>query len=297
MKLSIVIPTHERPLMLRRLLESIREQNLPLDNYEVNIVSNFQDDNTAEVVEEFVNKININLYVSGRLGANRARNTGIKKSNADIVLLLDDDCVLLHDNYLNEVLEAHIRYPECVAIGGVYSNLAQSNIVDKAYVILTNEWQKLEFFGSYQSVKLVGGNVSYKRQKLIECELYFDESMVYGGTETEFHVRLQKNGYKTYLLNYLRVGHSCEMTYEQLVKKAYLQGADHFNQNYYDRLPYEGLGTISAVFDSNSKEEYLEVIKALEVYQKAHLLTNQQQNLETIKSNISSEFNLESRLQ
>jgi len=93
MKVSVIIPTYKRPIMLKRLLDSIALQTY--SNYEVIVVDDFSP-NTNEyknVENEFKKKIkNFKfIYNKENRGACFSRNTGINNSCGEILAFVDDD--------------------------------------------------------------------------------------------------------------------------------------------------------------------------------------------------------------
>jgi glycosyltransferase involved in cell wall biosynthesis len=51
LRLSAIIPTHNRCKELRRTLESLKTQTLPPEDYEIIVVDNGSEDATYDVVE------------------------------------------------------------------------------------------------------------------------------------------------------------------------------------------------------------------------------------------------------
>jgi glycosyltransferase involved in cell wall biosynthesis len=87
---SIVIPTHNSRGTLRVCLESVKNQNYPLQ--EVIVADNFSEDETINIAGEFGTII---IEHCGRPGNPAStRNVGILKSSGKYVLLLDSDEIL-----------------------------------------------------------------------------------------------------------------------------------------------------------------------------------------------------------
>lgn len=88
---SVVIPTHNRALLLERAIKSVLNQTYPID--EIIVVSDASEDNTDEMMNvlcrEYSNVI-FHSYRPGR-GGNYARNCGIQMSKSKYVAFLDDD--------------------------------------------------------------------------------------------------------------------------------------------------------------------------------------------------------------
>lgn len=93
--LSVIIPTLNRAIYLKRSLISIIDQTFPNDCYEIIVVDNGSTDDTKEVVDE------INRQNAGRIryvyepspGLHNSRHRGAKEANGDILLYGDDDII------------------------------------------------------------------------------------------------------------------------------------------------------------------------------------------------------------
>lgn len=224
-KLSVVVPTHQRPKSLLRLLESISRQGLAKDQFEVLVVSNFEDPKLRQAMEKPGHSLrNARLLVAGTRGANASRNLGIQESRGEIILLLDDDCFLEIQGFLQAVIDQHRDQPGALAIGGSYSIPEWCRPEDIAYNIIARDWQLSGTAPGGVSLRLLGGNVSYKKALLAATGELFNPGISYGGAELEFHSRLAKKGAILLLVPELSVHHLPEIKNAgELVKKAYKQ--------------------------------------------------------------------------
>ncbi|MYL69824.1 glycosyltransferase [Halobacillus litoralis] len=91
MKVSVVIPTHNRASLLTKAVESVLKQSY--QNLEVLVVSDGSTDNTDSLLEEYEKKDSRIKYISYQpaKGGNHARNTGIKAAEGDYIAFIDDD--------------------------------------------------------------------------------------------------------------------------------------------------------------------------------------------------------------
>ena len=92
---SIVIPTYNRANFIQRAIASVCSQSY--QNFEVIVVDDNSQDNTAEVVREIAKRDRRINYCrhSSNLGGSAARNTGIKKATGKYIAFLDSDDVWL----------------------------------------------------------------------------------------------------------------------------------------------------------------------------------------------------------
>lgn len=99
-EISVVIPTLDRPKDLAELLLTILNQSHP--PHEVIIVDDSQTDSSVEIIESFAPRFksircSLKCVKGNGDGLTSARNLGVKYSNGDVVLFLDDDTLLKND--------------------------------------------------------------------------------------------------------------------------------------------------------------------------------------------------------
>jgi len=224
-ELSIVIPTHNRPSSLKALLSSLTDQNLSSSKFEIHVVGNLAEDPGQHVTFEMKKVLpNLHWHCVGAIGVNRARNWGLKKAKAEIILFLDDDCIVTHRYYLNTVVSAHAENPDVVAIGGAYVSSPGAATIDRAYNRISSQWLERRSSADGRFVNLVGGNVSYKKSQLVAKGLEFNEKIVFGGAETDLHSRILASGGRLLFLKDLNVEHRPALNLRALIRKAFLQG-------------------------------------------------------------------------
>ena len=121
MILDVIIPTHNRHLMLARTLESLLAAELPLSlSVRVTVVDNNSSDATRETVEALSGRFKDNLrYVfEGRQGRSFALNAGISSTDGDLIGMIDDDEEV--DRLWFRSIESMFSSCEVDFIGGPY---------------------------------------------------------------------------------------------------------------------------------------------------------------------------------
>jgi glycosyltransferase involved in cell wall biosynthesis len=115
--ISVILCTHNpRPDYLARVLEALRAQSLPLNDWELLVIDNRSDLPLAGRVE-------IGWHPHGRvlreerLGLTYARLRGLRESTGALLVFVDDDNVLAPD-YLEKALEIFQAYPQVAAYNG-----------------------------------------------------------------------------------------------------------------------------------------------------------------------------------
>jgi glycosyltransferase involved in cell wall biosynthesis len=200
-KLSIIIPSFQRSAGLRRLLESIWEQQPWVKQSEVIIVDNAQEVQVeyVQIQDVFSEKgMRVRLIHEPVPGVGMARNAGIKAAGGDFIGFLDDD-EELPDGYL-ELLFGLLAHTDGKSIfGGPYRSVLETP---------TLPWIKADYYKSDHgdfSVNLTGGKYLFGGN-LIVPKGVFDRIGVFSikighsgskidyGEDTDFLIRAEKDG-------------------------------------------------------------------------------------------------------
>ncbi len=120
-KISVIIPTYNRSFLLSVTLNSLCDQTLPSEEFEVIVADDGSSDNTREILEEYYRWLDIKYQYQEDKGFRvaKARNMGIASAEAPLCLFVDSGVYLDR-----KCLEEHIRLYEQekwdVVIGNVY---------------------------------------------------------------------------------------------------------------------------------------------------------------------------------
>jgi GT2 family glycosyltransferase len=131
---SVVVPSHERALRLRWLLNALEEQTLERERWEVVVVHDSGDD-TERLLREHP------LAAAGRLrhvrlpaGTGipaRQRNVGWREARAPVIAFTDDDCRPAPD-WLERLLAAARAHPGAVVQGRTKPDAYEAEIMEWA---------------------------------------------------------------------------------------------------------------------------------------------------------------------
>ena len=104
MDLSIIIPVYNVEKFVRTCIESIFQQDIDENRYEVIIVNDGTQDRSMETIADIILKhSNVTVVNQENQGLSVARNNGISKAKGEYVLMLDSDD-LLYTNSINPLL-------------------------------------------------------------------------------------------------------------------------------------------------------------------------------------------------
>jgi len=129
MRISVVVPTRNRPADIAKLLPSIGEQTRVPD--QLIVVDQSKGDETharasADMPARLAERC-VYVHSSEIAGVSAARNTGIGLATGDVIVFLDDD-VLLSTNCLEELERAFEANPDYAGIGGVELQMEHSRL-------------------------------------------------------------------------------------------------------------------------------------------------------------------------
>jgi glycosyltransferase involved in cell wall biosynthesis len=113
-RISVVIPTQDRAAFLERTLACLVPQTLPRRQYEVLVVDDGSRDETPRIARSFRRSLPIRYLRREARSAGAARNHGTRRAAGEIVLFLDDECLVRPD-----FLEAHCRSHARAGFSGV----------------------------------------------------------------------------------------------------------------------------------------------------------------------------------
>ncbi len=102
MKLSIIIPLYNSEKYIRKCLDSLLNQDIPLTDYEIIVVNDGSPDNSYNIVKEYSDHFNnIKLVSQLNQGTSGARNTGIDLAQGEYMVFVDPDDYVRPNIYKN----------------------------------------------------------------------------------------------------------------------------------------------------------------------------------------------------
>lgn len=190
LRLTIAIPTKDREPEILRCIESIISQTTLPDT--LIVVDASKEDNLKLKIEEKIQTTSITFqYFRSSPGAAHQRNIALNALKDDIVLILDDD-VILHKNYIREMKRAFEKDEERKIGGatGKTTNLYQfrwpSLLIRKLFFLSEPGKGDLKVSGAHNPIAptinkemfvswLPGYNMAFRREVI--QKLKFDENL------------------------------------------------------------------------------------------------------------------------
>lgn len=183
--LSVVVPSHERPVRLRWLLNALSEQTLDRSQWELVVC----DDSRSEAVRALLSAhelvadgtLRVLRMEPGAGSAARQRNAAWKAARAGVILFTDDDCRPPRD-WLANALEAARANPGAIVQGATSPDPDEQHLVAAPHA----RTQAIEPPVPWAQTC----NVMYPRE-VLEAAGGFEENMP-AGEDTELALRVQR---------------------------------------------------------------------------------------------------------
>lgn len=229
---SVIICTYNRAWLLKRALHALAGQTLSAEHFEVIVIDDGSQDETAEVCRKMLPGLSNLRYVSsGRnIGFSGARNRGIDVSIGDCLLFTDDDCIPAVDWV--ERLTAALGRVE-IAAGTVASS------TDNYFTLSHNIAQFHAFMPGQKagpSEFVAGANMGFRRSVLKQLKGF--ETHIKYAADMDFILRARSKGYHPFFVPEAVVIHGPDRTTFKGVLK---YSADHAAVTIFIRNRYRSM--------------------------------------------------------
>ena len=208
--LSIIVCTYNRDKYLYGALRCIAENGFPTEAYEIILVNNMSTDNTEAECQKFEHdypNVNFRYFVETNQGLSYARNRGIKESQGDTLLFLDDDSYIQND-YLINLQKQLDTYPDADAFGGKIDPVFESGEAPKWLSKWNYSWVSAIDMGDkvcqFKGKAFpIGANMGIKKAMLEKAgafnpQLGRSKKNLMGGEEKDLFERILQQGGSIY---------------------------------------------------------------------------------------------------
>jgi len=196
MNVSVIICSYNPTLHLSYALDSLLSQSKDIYQIVVVIDNDNYSDYAKTMLDKYQNSFNLlTIHVQVNSGRAAARNTGVKLSEGDLFLFLDDD-MIAEDDLVEKHLAYHVSNPGSIIIGNGFRNPVYARDDFSKYLI--------ELERSWTSDAEVSLKVDFKNFIFTACNMSvsnnlfarlngFDEKLK-DGEDFDFGVRAIKEG-------------------------------------------------------------------------------------------------------
>jgi len=238
MHISVIIPTYNRAKLLDKLLDNLFQQSLHSNiSWEIIVVDNNSSDNTEKIAlqKKFLSPVPLIYVKEKKQGSSYARNRGVKIARGEIIAFIDDD-VILDKHWLQSVWQA-FRKVKANAFGGKVIPMLPPTI--PKWVIRSGPFRntglvlgdhdfgdKISEYGHPPYYAPVGANfflkkIIFKKYGLFREDLGVKGKTFLAGEDSEFFLRLMRQGEKVYYYPYAVVYHPVDS--KRLTKRFFLK--------------------------------------------------------------------------
>lgn len=216
MFVSVIIPSYNKKNRLQLVLQTLKQQDCGIENFEVIVVNDGSTDNTGDMVMFFQNNTSLNLTQIHQPNKGRAaaRNAGIKAAKGEILLFLDDDR-FVRENFISEHLHLFLNRPDknLVVLGKrmclffsrfdeIFDEIQQLllNYPEEVFKRAREEhyyWKKVKSVIEMPAISwmlFTTGNVSMGANLFEKVGLFNEGFQGWGYEDTELGYRLWKEG-------------------------------------------------------------------------------------------------------
>lgn len=223
---SVIIVSYNTKDLTRNCLNSLYEKTQGV-NFDVFVVDNDSQDGSCEMIKTEFPQVKL-IESKENLGFGRANNLAIKQSNAEYVFLLNTDTLLINNaikimlDFLNDP-----NNKEVGACGGNLYDIENKNALSYGYLptiktkfvktfqlkwLFPSENTKISDKGfnvknELKQVDYITGADLMMRKSVLDQVGIFDEDFFLYYEETELQYRINKAGYKIFILPDAKINH------------------------------------------------------------------------------------------
>lgn len=190
---SVVVATYNRPKPLVRLLETLAQQTLPRDEYEVVVVDDGSEEDARPLVQAMTDRLQVQAIRQKNGGVAVARQRGVEEARGRVVIFLDDD-MLVAEDFVEEHVRLHDGYDDRVVMGEL---LPDTGIAEMPLFERYHAYQLRKVADGYAASGTFAGHAVYTGNLSLTRDLFFRA----GGFDPAFHiedvelgVRLEQEG-------------------------------------------------------------------------------------------------------
>jgi len=228
---SVIIPAYNAGHTIAACLKSLSHQSIPAADYEVIVVDDGSNDNTAELSRKF----NIKYMFQPNQGPATARNKGAAEAAGEIILFTDADCVP-EFNWIQEITKP-FENRDIAGVKGAYKTRQQKLAARFAQAEFEDRYDLLKKQSAIDMVDTY--SAAFRKDVFLEMG-GFDESFPDANNEdVDLSYRLTAAGYKLVFNPQAFVYHTHPDTFLKYLKIKFWRG--YWRMIVYRRFPHKAV--------------------------------------------------------
>ena len=186
-EITVIVPTYNRIVSLKKLLDSLYSQNFPKESFEILIMNDGSTDETQNYLDSLNLDRNIRIINLQNGGPAVARNIGAREAVGKFIAFVDDDCTVPAD-WLHKIYSC-LNNEDAAAVGGPSKNEIPENKFSEVYNRTTLFFLNLFNLEKNKARFLTSNNFACKRDVFLKHG-GFDERFGVGAEDREFVNRI-----------------------------------------------------------------------------------------------------------
>lgn len=236
--ITVAVITYNRAAILEECLQSLKNQTIKSEFFELIVIDNNSTDHTQEVAKQFASFFShFRIVKEMNQGVSNARNRGYAEARTEWILYLDDDVKAL-ENVIEQALDTINNFPYKI-FSGIYLpwyKYGKPYWYKDKYALFNNfKYDRVSAMRPNANEYLIGGIMVANKQILQEIggfntRLGMKGNKIAYNEEPDLQLRLLKKGIKTGHDPNLKVYHlvpTNKIEVEWFFKSAFAQGRDN----------------------------------------------------------------------
>ena len=188
--IDIIIPCYNVEHIIEKCIISLCSQSYPKNKYHCFFVNDASTDKTGEILDNFLGEKSITIiHHEENKGLSAVRNNGIIQGNSELIALLDGDMTVE-----NNWIESFLPYFSKNTIAVMGDNIPPSNVklnpMEKYYFGKNRGARQFNDGDKISFQYMLYGNAMIKRLSLIECGMFDENIIKYGGEDTDLSAKI-----------------------------------------------------------------------------------------------------------
>lgn len=224
-KVSVIMPVYNESKYIAKCIDSLLEQDYPIDDMEWVFVDGASPDNTKEIIGRYIEKYPdlIRVYDNPNKTVPYAMNIGLQNTTGKYIVRLD-----AHAEYQNDYISQCVHFLDTTDadnVGGHFNTKARTKMGSRIALMLSSQ------FGVGNAQFRVRGKDGYVdtvpfgafRREIFDRVGLFDERFT-RNQDNELNWRIRKSGGKIYLTEKIQLTYYCRDTIGGINKMGYING-------------------------------------------------------------------------
>lgn len=233
--ISIIIPLYNSEIFLLKLFESIIQQTIESEKFEILFVDNNSNDNSKVLINKFKSENDLNihyLFYDKIQSSYAARNYGISKAKGDYLAFTDADCILC-EKWLYEIISFY-KEPE-------NKNIIVSGSVNLFLNNKRNIWENYDKEVNMRNDIKIHSNSAATANLIVPKDVFnlvgAFKNLTSGG-DIEWTKNASSQGFTIRYVSYIEVKHPCRDNWNDTKKKIIRLGIGHGEKIVYLKKNY-----------------------------------------------------------